>query len=544
MIVTGQCNTPVELSFVAEMQYADIFNEVEVDVLVTGSDGQTLTIPTFWAGQGVFKARFVAHEPGRYRYTTRCNVATDTGLQNVTGLIEIAPYQGTNTLYQHGRLQKAANQRTLEHTDGTPFFWLGDTWWMGLSTRLDWPIGFHHLLADRAQKGFSLLQIVAGPYPDFLPSATWDPGQANEAGWPWEAEWARINPAYFDLADSKIAEIVNYGLVPCLVGMWGYYLPVMGLERVKKHWRYLVARYACYPSVLCLAGEANMPAYDHMADAELSAKDRKEQMEGWTEVARYVRALDPYHNPIGVHPSYPNGRSMLLDDTLLDVDMLQTGHSGYLSLPPTMEAVTSCNAIAPRMPVVNSEVCYEGIMGGSLEDVQRFLFWSSITSGSAGHTYGAQGIWAMNSRYQEFKGSTGSWGGAFWEDVMYYPGSTQVGIGRRFFERYPWAEFQLLERSELPNGRKYRYGLGIPSEIEIYYLPMGCVQEELQGMQVNIWGESAGLTLDSGDYHAFYFNPRDASEVELGQFTVGSEGKWFPSKKPSMEDWVLVVERT
>jgi len=29
----------------------------------------------------------------------------------------------------------------LEHSDGTPFLWLGDTWWMGLTTRLDWPDG-------------------------------------------------------------------------------------------------------------------------------------------------------------------------------------------------------------------------------------------------------------------------------------------------------------------------------------------------------------------------------------------------------------------
>ena len=78
--------------------------------------------------------------------------------------------------------------------------------------------------------------------------------------------------------------------------------------------------------------------------------------------------------------------------------MLQTGHSSHASLRPSVDQVNEANAQQPRMPVVNSEVCYEGIMGASWQDIQRFLFWTSMLSGSAGHTYGAQGMWAMSSR--------------------------------------------------------------------------------------------------------------------------------------------------
>ena len=35
------------------------------------------------------------------------------------------------------------------------------------------------------------------------------------------------------------------------------------------------------------------------------------------EIARYVRALDPYHHPITAHPSGPDTRAMLLDETVL-----------------------------------------------------------------------------------------------------------------------------------------------------------------------------------------------------------------------------------
>ena len=29
--------------------------------------------------------------------------------------------------WEHGKLQVSANQRFLQHEDGTPFFWLGET---------------------------------------------------------------------------------------------------------------------------------------------------------------------------------------------------------------------------------------------------------------------------------------------------------------------------------------------------------------------------------------------------------------------------------
>ena len=58
-------------------------------------------------------------------------------------------------------LRASANKRYFEHADGTPFYWLGDTWWSGLSDRLSWE-GFQKLTADRKEKGFTVVQIVAG----------------------------------------------------------------------------------------------------------------------------------------------------------------------------------------------------------------------------------------------------------------------------------------------------------------------------------------------------------------------------------------------
>jgi len=38
---------------------------------------------------------------------------------------------GEDILFRHGQLRVSIDRRYLEHLDGTPFFWLGDAWWMG-----------------------------------------------------------------------------------------------------------------------------------------------------------------------------------------------------------------------------------------------------------------------------------------------------------------------------------------------------------------------------------------------------------------------------
>src|ERR1044071_6109171 len=65
----------------------------------------------------------------------------------------------TQRLWDHGRLEVTPDGHYLRFTDGTPFFWLGDTGWEL----------FHRLtleeiktyLDNRAAKGFNVIQAVA-----------------------------------------------------------------------------------------------------------------------------------------------------------------------------------------------------------------------------------------------------------------------------------------------------------------------------------------------------------------------------------------------
>ena len=234
--------------------------QVELDVLVTDPDGQELTVPAFQAGPGRWGVRYASPAVGRHRFVTRCSDPTDAALHGRAGVIEVEPgADDGNPLYRHGPLRRVtAGARHLQHADGTPFLWLADTWWMGLVRRLRWPEDFQRLAADRAGKGFSVALLVAGLYPDMPP---FDARGANEAGFPWSEGFASLNPAWFDAADRRIEHLVELGMVPAIVGSWGYFMQFAGAGVLRRHWRNLIARYGAYPVVWCIAGEALMPFY-------------------------------------------------------------------------------------------------------------------------------------------------------------------------------------------------------------------------------------------------------------------------------------------
>ena len=435
-----EANVMVELTFAAERSYTDPFNQVVLDVVFIDPSGRELRVPAFWDGGKVWKARYASPLLGTHAFRTECSETGDAGLHGVTGQVEITAYKGENPLYANGPVRVAANHRYLEHTDGTPFFWLGDTWWMGLCHRIHFPDEFQQLAADRKAKGFNVIQIVAGLYPDMFP---FDPRGANEAGFPWETNYTSIRPEYFDAADKRLLYLVDQGFTPCIVGAWGYFMPWMGVEKMKAHWRNLIARYGALPVVWCAAGEANLDWYL----AKGFPHDDRNQIHQWTEVLRYIRATDPWHRPLTLHPTGIGpltARHSTDDPALLDFDMLQTPHGKQEAVPITIYTVRHSYDAAPTLPVIDGEASYE-MLGDSLPtEWTRRMFWLCLMNGAAGHTYGANGIWQCNRPGQPHGKSPhgGTYGTIPWNEAMHLPGSTQEGFGKRFFEQFAWQDFR------------------------------------------------------------------------------------------------------
>jgi hypothetical protein len=443
---TTEANVMVEVTLTAQRQYADPFNQVVLDAIFTDPSGGHLRVPAFWAGGSTWKLRYSSPVLGTHSFRTESSVPGDKGLHGIHGKVQVKAYRGNNPALVHGPLRMAATQRYLEGSDGTPFFWLGDTWWMGLCHRLHWPDEVKTLAEDRKNKGFNVIQIVAGLYPDMNP---FDPRGANEAGFPWTTNYSTIRPEYFNKADERLRYLADEGFTLCIFGAWGHYLTSMGVEKMKQHWRYLIARYGAYPVVWSAAGEANLPWYG----VKNFPYDDRQQAKAWMEVMRFIRETDPYHRPLSVHPTGLNresSRNVTSDPALLDIDFLQTPHGMRDAVPDTVKFMRESYADHPVMPVIDAEASYEMLTvpkGPIPAEWTRRMFWLCMMNGAAGHTYGANGIWQCNRKGHPHGPSptAGSpaegYGTIAWDEAMNLPGSTEEGLGRKFLEQFAWQKF-------------------------------------------------------------------------------------------------------
>lgn len=438
MTLSTHQNKAVEIRFQSSAAYPEPFRDVQLDVVFVSPSQRVIEVPAFWGGGDTWCVRYSSAEPGVHRFTTRCSDAGNAGLHGQVGSVEVTAYQGDNPLYRHGGIRVAEDQRHFCHADGTPFFWLGDTWWMGLCGRLSWPDDFQTLVRNRKERGFNLIQLVAGLYPDM---PLFDERGRSASGFAWEADLGRINPAFFDEADQRVFHLVEQGLVPCILGAWGYYLPMIGLENMQRHWRHLIARWGALPVVWVAAGEQTMPWYleGHLQKDASRARLRTE----WTEVVREMRRLNAFDRLISTHP-VTSARESVTDATLLDFEMQQTGH-GQPTLHHARRAQEGWSA-GPEMPVISAESRYEGLDIHPTVTARdaREAFWAhALNSGLAGHTYGANGIWQVNTEQRPFGPSpSGScWGNLPWTQAMQLPGARHIGLARSFLATLPWNEF-------------------------------------------------------------------------------------------------------
>jgi hypothetical protein len=498
-----------ECSFLSSKSYENPFTEVEVDVVFTQGDNKW-KVPAFWAGDRKWTVRFAPPAQGQFAYRVECSDKTNPGLHGTEQTLLVTAYQGDNPLLKHGPLRVAANKRHFEHADGTPFFWLGDTWWKGLCKRLPWD-GFQELTADRKKKGFSVVQIVCGTYPD--EPGLLKPSWANEGGMPYlKPDFSVVNPAYFDYADRRIKHLVDAGIVPALVSGWGraVNLNAVGLPGYKRHFRNLIARYGAYPVIWILGGETD------------------KSQGPWHELAQYVDATDPYNHLLCNHTSHL--RTALEGSDVFDFDMDATGHNSWATVNEVLGKTRRSLKENSRKPFVSGESCYELHMQENPAYLQRYQFWALMLAGAAGHTYGAAGVWHMAT--PEEHGNWGGWGGqpydlTTWNEGMAFPGSAQLGRGKALLASLPWQQFE--EHPEWVG--KDLFAAGIPGNVRVIYQP---------GRGVYNWNGIGVNNLEPGTYSAFYFDPVSGRRYDLGVHHLA--GTWKSPNVPSPQDWVLVLQ--
>ena len=499
-----------ETSFESSKEYKNPFMDVEVDVIFSNGKKEW-KVPAFWDGRRIWKVRFAAPEKGDYSYHAVATDKSNKGLNTGKKSLSVTEYTGDNPLYKRGKLRVAKDQRHIEFSDGTPFLWLGDTWWKGLCKRISWE-GFQQLSSDRKAKGFNVVHIVCGPYPD--EPGMMQPSWENEGGMPYlDLAFSEVNPEYFRYADRRIEDLVDKGLTPAIVGGWGRAVnsvSAVGIDGFKRHLRNLVARYGAYPVVWIIGGETI------------------KSQGPWYAAAQYLRSIEPYGRLLANHCT--RLRDALEDHAVFDFDMHATGHNSWASVNHILNLTRKSFKNDPLKPFVSGESCYELHMQQNPAYLQRNQFWALMLAGAAGHTYGAAGIWHMAT--PEEHGNWGGWGGqpydlTTWDEGMNFPGSGQLGRGKALLEELPWQQFK--EHPEWVG--KDVFAAGIPGKIRVIYQPIRGVYK---------WDGIEVKNFELGTWSAFYFDPVSGRRYDLGVHDLS--GTWKSPNVPSPQDWVLVMQ--
>ena len=127
---------------------------------------------------------------------------------------QLTPFKGPSVDFSHGRLVVSENKRFLMFSDGTPFFYLGDTGW-----ELFHRLSYHEAekyLENRRQKGFTVIQAVILAELDGLntPNRNGDKPLINN-------DPLRPNETYFAFVDSVIRLAESKGIFIGLLPTWG-----------------------------------------------------------------------------------------------------------------------------------------------------------------------------------------------------------------------------------------------------------------------------------------------------------------------------------
>lgn len=430
-----------------------------------------------------------------------------------------------------GKIMVSENKRFLQHEDGSPFFYLGDTAWEFFH-RLNYKEAEQYL-ENRRQRGFNVIQAVLLAELDGLntPNVYGDKPLIDN-------DPTRPNEKYFAYADSLIrlaaAKGMYIGLLPNWGDKWnkkwGVGPEIFTPQNAEVYGKYLGERYKDFPNIIWIVG----------GDRPLEKEEHGQIVRA---MARGIRRGDGGAHLITFHPMGGEGSSRYFhNDDWLDFNMRQNGHN-------TRFNGVYANTFAdyertPVKPVIDGEPIYEDHpiefraddFGHSTSaDVRRPLYWN-LFSGACGHTYGHHSVWQMWEPGREPINRPLM----PWYEAINQPGAEQMQYGRWLMESRPY--FSRIPDhtvivphnipSSVPGNGLYRFVATRDREgtYAMVYAPVG--RAFTVRMDV-IKGESV---------IAWWYNPRNGQAQKIGTFpNTGTQTFTSPDIGENL-DWVLVLD--
>jgi hypothetical protein len=503
-----------EYALTSNHSYTNPYAEVTLRVKYTGPGQRIIQGYGFWDGGDTFRIRCAFPAPGTWRWETECIGPSDTGLHGQRGNVEVLPYKGANSLYQHGFLKVSDNRRYLTLNDGTPFLWIGDTAWAVPMKASDEE--WEEYLADRVAKHFSVLQVAPAP--------EWAGNGDRQAQKPFtDQSCARWNPAYWQSFERKVQRANECGFAVMLVGL---------MEPVSRYPK---------PAEACLFAR-NIVARLFGNFVMFSPSFDSEYLPLANEVGRAARVATAGHL-VTQHPGTPWNQPVptfsdqYYDQPYLDFVGVQTGHNGgHLdwSAHHAIDWNLHLYRHDPHKPVINLEAMYDaqGTNGWRAIDA-RSLGWRTFLSGAAGYTYGAGDLppKVPQSNGAIFMWVTDPTKYDYWKKAMQWESAFQMQYLHDFLASLEWWRLEPahnLIRNQ-PNDIMHRMVLArsAAGDFAVAYLPGN------EGIEIEMPSFPAPLS-------ARWFDPRHGHYTSIpGAIENRGTSNLSP---PAKGDWVLLLQ--
>ena len=432
--------------------------------------------------------------------------------------------------WKHGELKVSDNHRYLQHADGTPFFWLGETAWL-MPERLNRDEVGNYLSTCKAN-GYNVVQVqtVNG-----VPAFNIYGASSHPNGY----DFSTIDQqgyGYWQHMDYIIQTAQNNGIYVGMVCVWGNLVKSgkMDVEQAKAYGTFLANRYKDVPNIIWIIG----------GDVQGYVKT-----EVWETLARTIRAIDSNH----LMTFHPRGRTCSAtwfnEAEWLDFNMFQSGHrrygqrngdGDYTIAEDTEEDnwryVESALALPTIKPILDGEPSYERIPQGlhdihqpqwTASDCRRYAWWS-VLAGSCGHTYGNNAL--MQFYRPGYKGAYGCT--TPWYEALNDPGFQQMHWVKDLFLKLPYFD-RVPDQSVFVGTYGEKYNRPIASRGNDYI-----VAYTYSGSALTI-----DLTKISGKKkHAWWYSPVDGTLQDLGEFKNSKKQVFTPNLDDGKDtDRVLVI---
>jgi len=489
---------------------------MKVSAEFTGPAGARMSIPAFWDGRSSWCVRFTPLVPGQWTFSTVSSAADDAGLHGRKGTLDVKPAQGENPLNQHGGiLRVSGNCRYLTYSDGTPFFWLGDTWWFCPSKFVPFDTStlpgitsmYKCLIDKRREQCFSVVHMA------FL-------GESGIEGDYTDLFNGKINPDYWDMVDRYINYANDAGIIP-VIGM-GFHssLDKTTLEQMQTLWSYVLARYSAHSVTWLICGEYNQ-------------NNPPERVEKVLKLGQFIKDHDPYRRAMTVHPwALGHEKYQVWGQPWYDFTMVQGGH---VKNGPSLKTYLDIYERPLSSPLLEGECTYEGIHGFS-DLVVRHNAYKAINGGSFGFTYGAHGLWypTQSEQDQKFK----EWGAPIpWWKALELPGGQQMKHLRNFYESAGWWKLAPCNpddvlRIEPPASNEWQR-ISVKAEqdrVLLVYIPDG--QDPDFKVSLKTAAKNASYTVTLCD-------PRSGQTRPAGEIVASAPLPALPDRK----DWLMILRK-